>query len=368
MTLVINWISSEDSLGPDKREQELDLDIESKLDSFFSETDSSTDEVESPLNLEGEDSGIAPALADSSDEQGFSIEESMESLAKSPLSDIEEKLDFFFDEEDDEASLVGANISDAGNNFEDTLDLFGKEDTEKQLFDSSLDFAASAPTNLDPQQLDSEETELEEQLDFFFDASEDDEDQPGLELKAPVPAFSAPLPTEEEELPVPATEEKEVYLAALGAVLPSTVRAPTDAGIAEATKLITELKDVEQGTEEKVVVRLMGAIIDQLVHSRFIDLAETEKVVNVLFEQMSRRSLSTEDMTDAMEQYLGWQTGVVAAIAQSTKPGLVLPSATPPPASNKVVPAPSEQSELSLLKNMIQDEFNQLRDELTKKN
>lgn len=361
---------AEGSPGSDEREQELDIDIESKLDSFFSEEDSRTDKVvESALHQEEEDSSIAPALADSSDEQGFSIEESMETLPQSPLGDIEEKLDFFFDEEDDEAPLLGTDISDAGENFEDTLDLFAKEDTEKEVLDSSLNFAATAPTSLDPQQEDNEENKLEEQLDFFFDASEDDEDEPGLELKAPLPALSDTLPAEEEELtPVPATEEKEVYLAALGAVLPSTVRAPTDEGIAEATKLITELKDIEQGTEEKVIVRLMGAIIDQLVHSRFIDLAETEKVVNVLFEQMSRPSLSTEDMTDAMEHYLGWQTGVVAAIAQSTKPGLVLPSATPTPVIDNVVPAPSEQSELSLIKNMIQDEFNQLRDELKQEN
>lgn len=351
-----------------EKEEELDLDIESELDSFFSEKDSSADgETEPPFHLDEEESGITPALADSSDEQGFSIEESMESLPQSPLGDIEEKLDFFFDEDDDEASLADTTIGDAEESFEDNLDFFKQEDKEEGLFDSALNFATASPTDLAPQQHDSEENELEEQLDFFFDASEDDEDEPSLELTSALPAFSETEPAEREETtPAPVAEEKEVYLAALGAVLPSTVRAPTDEGIAEAAKLITELKDVDQGTEEKVLVRLMGGIIDQLVHSRFIDLAATEKVVNVLFEQMSRPSLSSEDITDAMEQYLGWQTEVVAAIAKSAKPGLVLPTATPQPLSEKVTPTPSAQSELRLIKDMIQDEFNQLRDELKK--
>ena len=360
--------AAEGSLELGEKEEDLDIDIENELDSFFSEKDNSTEEVESPLHLKEEDSGITPALADSSDEQGFSIEESMDSSPQSPLGDIEEKLNFFFDEEDDEASLLEANSSEADENFEETLNFFEKEDTEKALLDASLDSAAAAPINLDSQQQNSEENALEEQLDFFFDASEDDEEEPGLEFKATVPALSDTLPAEEELSPAPVTEEKEVCLAALGAVLPSTVRAPTDEGIAEATKLITQLKDVAQGTEEKVLVRLMGTIMDQLVHSRFINLAATEKVVNVLFEQLSRPSLSSEDLTDAMEQYLGWQTEVVAALAQSTKPGLVLPSVTPPLTSDKVVPAPSEQFELRLIKDMIKDEFNQLRNELTKKN
>lgn len=352
-----------------EKEEELDLDIESELDSFFSEKDSGADaETEPPLHIDEQESGIIPALADSSDEQGFSIDESMESLSQSPLGDIEEKLDFFFDEDDDEASLPDTTVGDAEENFEDTLDFFEQEDKERELLDSALS-AATAPTNLAAQQNADQENELEEQLDFFFDASEDDEEEPGLELTSPLPAFSETQPAEQEETPpAPVKEEKEVYLAALGAVLPSTVRAPTDEGIAEAAKLITELKEHEQGTEEKVLVRLMGGIIDQLVHSRFIDLAATEKVVNVLFEQLSRPSLSSEDMTNAMEQYLGWQTEAVATIAQSTQPGLVLPTATPTPqpVSEKVTPSLSPQSELRLIKDMIQDEFNQLRDELKK--
>eukprot|EP00831_Metopus_contortus_P045434 TRINITY_DN36409_c0_g1_i2.p1 TRINITY_DN36409_c0_g1~~TRINITY_DN36409_c0_g1_i2.p1 ORF type:complete len:169 (+),score=42.22 TRINITY_DN36409_c0_g1_i2:88-594(+) len=124
------------------------------------------------------------------------------------------------------------------------------------------------------------------------------------------------------------------------------------------------------GSEQKVIVRLLGAIIDQLVHSRFIDLAATEKVVNVLFEQLNRPTLSSQDMTNALDQYLGWQVAVVTTSAtqsQSTTTGLVLPTATPQPTLGQTASTPSAQSDLHLLKSMIQDEFNQLRDELKKK-
>jgi len=79
------------------------LDIDRKLDSFFGESDEETAFEESDIDLTDsleataeEEETIAPALADSDEEGGFSEDATVADLDDSPVEDLEKKLDSFF--------------------------------------------------------------------------------------------------------------------------------------------------------------------------------------------------------------------------------------------------------------------------------
>ncbi|PID72069.1 MAG: hypothetical protein CSB34_04350 [Desulfobulbus propionicus] len=334
------------------------LDIESKLDSFFADDDEETPAVEPAISFdaepEEEDDGMTPALAGENEEQGFSLEDSAEALDESPLDDIEEKLDSFFDENafapslaDEEAPVEGAGESSASFDNADSpvtaaLDaaLAGEEVPEKIA-----------------QGNEQEEQELEEQLDDFFGT--DPEEAPAIALEDTLP--SALEEAAKQEAVVDGHDAALVRLAALGAVLPEVVRAPKDEQITEAAQLVDELKASVTSPEHIVLTGFMGAVVDQLVHSRFIDLAATEKLINGLYEKLQQETLSTADLASGMDQFFSWQKEVVNAAARENAGGF-LPSAGQTPAPETTT-ATSELDVIQI-RSIIREEFNQLKDEL----
>lgn len=354
--------------------EEMAFDIESKLDTFFSEEDDAPAETAEEVDAESVDDGLAPALSGSEDEQGFTIDESLETSEDSPLSDIEEKLDFFFGEGDEETSLMENSMTDIGEDFEEPIDFFAEKDNQREALDQALGMTGGSPAPAQSHQDSEQEKELEEKLDFFFDASEDDEEEPALELEDAFPmqppaAERTPEAAAVPESVLPAEEEKEIRLAALGAVLPQTVRTPTDALIAETGGLIAELKAVLADDADQITAQLLETIVKQLVHSRCIDLDATEKVINALFGRLRPAASEHADFAEVMQKYLQWQNGVVQALADAGAAPL-LPSAapgktTPPEAAAETA---DKTADLQLIRNIIKEEFNQLRDALKSQN
>lgn len=333
------------------------LDIESKLDSFFTEDDEPAAEVPFSLEADSEDDddGMAPALADVSEEQGFSLEDSVDALDESPLGDIEEKLDFFFDEEDDEPSLADEEVP--AEDFEETLETFEEADSPvAAALDAALE-GEEVPEHGLASGTEEEEQVLEEQLDFFFDASEDDE-EPAIALEDSLP------PALEEaagqEASVDTADAAKVCLAALGAALPGVVRAPRDEQITETAQLVDELKAEVKTPEHTVLAGFVGAIVDQLVHSRFIDLDATEKVINDLYQKLQQDTISTAELTSGMDQFLSWQKEVVASAAKEGSNGFLPSAGQPAPAAEKA----TSELDVTQIRSIIREEFNQLKDEL----
>jgi len=336
------------------------LDIESKLDSFFAEDEDEEPAAEAPFSLESdsedEDDGMAPALADIPEEHGFSLEDSVDVLDESPLGDIEEKLDFFFDEEDDEPSLLDEEAP--AEEFEETVEAF--EEAESPVA-AALDAALEGEEVPEQTGTGTEEEEqvLEEQLDFFFDANEDDE-EPAIALEEALP--SALEEAVEQETSMDSADAAEVCLAALGAALPGVVRTPRDKEITEATQLVDQLKAEVNTPAHTVLAGFVGAIVEQLVHSRFIDLDATEKVINALYQKLQQDTISTAELTSGMDEFLNWQKEVVAAAAKGSSE-VFLPSAGKAVSPDAEKPATAEM-DITQIRSIIREEFNQLKDEL----
>jgi len=95
------------------------LDIDRKLDSFFGESeeeiafDESDIDLTDTLDVAGEtEETIAPALADSDEEGGFSEDATVADLDDSPVADLEKKLDSFFGESEPLAEEPAAAATD----------------------------------------------------------------------------------------------------------------------------------------------------------------------------------------------------------------------------------------------------------------
>ncbi|MGE4560312.1 MAG: hypothetical protein AB7E77_08925, partial [Desulfobulbus sp.] len=99
------------------------LDIEGKLDSFFTDAtevpgetpspDATVEESKQSLFVD-ETTNLTAALADSEENKGFSEQDAVVTLGQSPIDEIEQKLDFFFgDELGEELSPVSTEATEA---------------------------------------------------------------------------------------------------------------------------------------------------------------------------------------------------------------------------------------------------------------
>ncbi len=357
---------------PVEGDEENSFDITGELDEFFGTGEDDllavsedTPPEEPPAK---ETVSIVPALTDSNEEHGFSLDDI--AADKEPLADIEEKLSFFFDdneppvEEQEEKEQVSGSSADV--NTEQTNEeqaSYAEESVTPALADSNGVMGFSLDDiGTDGQPLD----EIEEKLDIFFD---DENDLPGEEAKEDNPLPPAP----QSALPVPGFEKSDTaedspdkkepvhqqgLLTTLGALLPGTIRAPADRSIKEALTLIDELRSSEKSPGKKVVLQLLGSTIDQLVHSAYLDTDATEQLVNNLFESLHKSQTRDEELPAITEQFTIWQQALLGKITASHST-MFFPSASPDTSAKE-----GESISLHQLRSIIKEELKQLKDEL----
>jgi len=324
------------------------LDIQSKLDDFFAEPPEIPAESVTATRLSVEDnehaiffdkeSGVESALADSSENHGFSEEEVIAKLDYTPMGEIEEKLDFFFGADADVEPLAAKLPEPASENKDSSV-----------ASDDSLD------------------KELEGALDFFFDANEDDEEtfQPAADeltqaLEATIdnrliaPAFA------QEELraaSLPA-EARQIQLAALGALLPGVVLTMSREKAAESTQLIATLNNLELSSGQQTLAQLLNSVISLLVRLPKRNEDATEKLVNYLYEHLLEDQCQPEILLEAVNRFTAWLLDTFA---------IMPPVQTDSGQENEPhfeYTAKELYFELSELRGHINEEFAKLRHEL----
>jgi len=336
------------------------LEIQSQLDSFFADAGvepehmqpvvaQSVEEIEQSLFFDEEHS-VQAALADSTEERGFSEEEAVAALDTTPLDEIEEKLDFFFGSDTEEVagaesadqtdSMVEPTAQDEQFEFTPALSGFSPEEEEE-----SADATAA----------DLPDASLEGALDLFFDAA-DKETEPAL---APADALTEAL--EATLTDASSEEDRQMQLAALGALLPFVVRTPSRDKTAEAARVVGSLQQSPQASEQKALAQLLNSVIALLMRLPAKNDAATEKLVNYLYEQLLLPSCPAEALPEAISRFTAW-------LQQASAVMPLVPSATDAAGDNEqpqfAYTAKELYFELSELRLNIKEEFAKLRHDL----
>jgi pilus assembly protein FimV len=394
--------------APDRRAGEDDsdqgfLDIQNKLDHFFADTPEElsepkvsaadgVEEVEQALFFT-EENGVESALADSTEERGFSEDEAIATLDDTPLDEIEEKLDFFFGSETDEQLdtekaaddlTMTATAEEDKVAFQNDLPaLFTDDLREEEAVDPTLS-DNTTPALADVDDLLMEEVieapgfalldrELEGKLDLFFDqedvliASEEPADEPVDALtRALEAAFDDEQPatvdlSEDEPVHPAATEEedRQIHLAALGALLPGIVRAASREQAAESSRLTEALNSVDLSAEHRSLLQMLDSVIGLLARLPVQDGADTEKLVNYLYEQLLQEECRPEVLSTAVHRFTTW-------LQQASAQMPLVPAATKDVGNEPhfAYTAKELYFELAELRAHIKDEFAKLRHEM----
>lgn len=342
------------------------LDIQSKLDSFFTDIEEEPAEppavsvneiehIEQTLFFDNNEH-VPAALAESEEERGFSEEAEIAALQFSPMDEIEEKLDFFFGSDaDGEPDLEKAFPGQStGGTLDETLEidfsaleLPTDEVVPKPLFDERIEPVAAGVAA---------DQGLEEALDHFFDDTrEDTPAAPATTVDALTKALETTI---DGHAQVAASGSVDVQLAALGALLPALVRTPTREQMAEFADRLATLKQAELSGAQKPLAQLLESVITLLAKLPSHHDAATEKLINYLYEQLIAVDSHAAMLPEAINRFTEWLLQVSA----------VMP----------VMPALSDQSqetpfaytakelyfELAELRSHIRDEFAKLRHEM----
>jgi len=330
--------------------EEITLDIDGKLDSFFLDADKEAPE-ETSTGQEAEENenslffdeqtGPIAALADSNEDSGFSEEDTVASLSASPLDEIEEKLDFFFGDESEEVAEQ-TDIAPALNETE--------EASEEESAPASLE--SSAPAE--------ESSELSGALDAFFETTEPETDVEATEEIEPdalTEALEATLDeATAEESSEPSDFEGEV--ATLGALLPAAVRALDREKLTQAEELLASLQKTSPSAEHTSLAELLQSVVTMLSRLPAKSAADTEKLVNYLYEQLMGKEVSAKTLTTAISRFNRWMQDAakfmprVPAVAEENE------------AQEVQYSAKELYFELAQLKQYINDEFAKVRHHL----
>lgn len=387
------------------------LDIQDKLDHFFADaaddspqpaamaTDQSADEVERALFFT-EENGVESALADSEDERGFSEEEAIATLNDTPLDEIEEKLDLFFDLESDEQpeqKAVPGQVPVASKEIEPSAleqefpVQFTDEVQEEEGIAVALDEGPlPALADIDDLQVQADiktaefdelelNKELEGKLDLFFDAEKTgiETEEPAAEMAesavepddALTRALEASLEGEQpatvelsEEEPASVAvgdEDRHIHLAALGALLPGIVRTASREQAAESTRIIEALNNIGLSAEHQALLQIMQSIITLLARLPARDGAATEKLINYIYEQLLQEACPPEALTNAVQRFTTWLQEATLLMPQ-------VPTAADATADNSQFTYTAQELyfELSELRAHIKEEFAKLRHEM----
>ena len=273
------------------------LDIESKLDSFFTDateetteptSDAKVEEIEQSLFFEEKTSPTA-ALADTDELGGFSEEDAVATLGHSPLDEIEQKLDFFFGDELDEQMAPAAVAEEADEvPGSPAPALSGLE------HDLALDGPVAA--------LSEDETngELAGALDALFDTPAD-ADQ-AVEADPLTVALEATFDDGEQT----AETGFQVDLSTLGALLPVAVRVLDRDKLKEADALLTAIQEKSPSSAHKALAQLLQSVTSMLTRLPAKSASDTEKLVNYLYEHLLTDNLETTVLPAAIARFSRW--------------------------------------------------------------
>ncbi len=349
------------------------LAIQSQLDSFFADIDEGSattiatpqeavEKIEQSLFFNEED-GVQAALADSTEEQGFSEESEAASLSFTPMGEIEEKLDFFFGTDaDTELEAVESQPESLLNDaMEKSLDLtFGEPDLEPAITPALAGFSPEETEDREEEKRlfpskDQPDKELEGALDLFFtDAQEKTESVPTA-----VDELTLALETTiDDGQQAPLAESRQIQLAALGALLPVVVRSPSREKIAESAAMVATLKKAGLSVEQQSLAQLLESVITMLVRLPTKDAAATEQLVNYLYEQLLAEPCRPDILPVAIGRFTAW-------LQQASTIMPVVPTAVDQEGEPKFAYTAKElYFELSELRAHMREEFSKLRHEM----
>ncbi|MBV5318089.1 MAG: hypothetical protein JZU50_09780 [Desulfobulbaceae bacterium] len=310
------------------------LDIQSKLDSFFAESpedfikaetisELSVQEIENSIFFD-EENGIAPALADSGEQRGFSEEEAIATLDYTPMEEIEEKLDFFFGTEVDVEPVVMADqhidFTAVGSLAETADQIFEEVQEEPSVTPALSEFLASEDAveqktwPATPESL--LDNELEGALSSFFDAEEDVQETTTtmaptelaqmLEAAVDESALTAAITPTWLPKALVSQESSQVLLASLGALLPGVVRATSRENVAKSDQLLAALQNTKLSSDQQALLQLLHAVISMLARLPKKDAAATEKLVNYLYQQTLEAQCPPEILPEAINRFTVW--------------------------------------------------------------
>jgi len=375
-----------EALEPGRKADQADqsaLDIQSKLDNFFAEageeplhaetlSEDSVEEIEKSLFFD-EESGIESALADSSEERGFSEEEAIATLDYTPMEEIEEKLDFFFGAEADiepaamadrqtesapmrslaeQTDLVFADIMEEPSIAPALSDFLAPEETDGQetwaattdnLLDNELEGALSSFLEVDEafQEASPQPTELAQMLE----AAVDDGGPAAIVPTGLLGAFAS-------------QESGQLLLASLGVVLPGVIRATSRENVAESDRLLTALQNTELSPNQRALLQLLNSVIGMLTRLPKREIAATEKLVNYLYQQTLEAQQPPEVLPEAINRFTTWLHNVFAIMP-------ALPTQTGAEGGPHFEYTAKElYFELTELRSHINEEFARLRHEM----
>lgn len=348
------------------------LEIQSKLDSFFADTDEESTEplvlsenkiknIEQSLFFDNNEH-VQAALAESEEERGFSEEAEIAALQFSPMDEIEEKLDFFFGSDaDTEPNLDEALGTSSGGTLDEALAL--DLDNPEPAIDITPAVDVTAKTRF-AGQLDAEPGiarghELEEALDRLFDDSQDD-----ATIASPATttvdeltkALEATI--DDQVVQTAAAGPIDVQLAALGALLPTVVRQPSREKVTEAVAMITTLRQAELSNEQRPLVQLLESVLTLLIRLPGKNDTATEKLVNFLYEQLIVGHSQTEVLPVAIAQFTDWLLQASAVMP------MVPAVSDQDPSPQFAYTAKELYFELAELRSQIRDGFAQLQHEM----
>jgi len=375
-----------EAIKPGRKDYQADqsaLDIQNKLDNFFAEagdeparaetiSEDSVEEIEKSLFFD-EASGIESALADSSEERGFSEEEAIATLDYTPMEEIEEKLDFFFGAEavvepeamadrQTESASVGSLTEEADLAFEDIIeepsiapalsDFLAPEETGGQetwaattdpLLDNELEGALSSFLEVDEafQETSPQTAELTQMLEAAVDEA----------------GLAAIVPTE-----LPGTfasqESSQLLLASLGALLPGVVRSTSRENVAESDQLMTALQNTKLSPNQQALLQLLNSVVGMLSRLPKRDIAATEKLVDYLYQHSLEAQLPPEVLPEAINRFTTWLQNAFAIMP-------TLPTQTDAAGEPHFAYTAKElYFELTELRGHIKEEFAKLRHEM----
>nr|WP_320012796.1 hypothetical protein [uncultured Desulfobulbus sp.] len=330
--------------------EEVTLDIEGKLDSFFLDVEEEVPPQEATTAQEAEanerslffdeQTGPIAALADSDEEAGFSEEQTVAALHASPLDEIEEKLDFFFGEEseelDEDTPDMAPVLSDAQAGGEETV--------------SPASLASSGTVE--------ESSDLSGALDAFFETAEPAAASvKGVSSDNLTEALEATL--EEDSSAEAITDDFTAEVATLGALLPAAVRALDQAKLSEAEATLAKIQKSSPAAEYKALAELLHSVIALLSRLPAKSAKDTEKLVNYLYEQLMRKEVTSDVLPSAITRFNSW-------MLEASKFMPRVPSVVEDNQETEEVQYSAKELyfELAHLKQYINDEFAKVRHHL----
>ncbi len=407
-------LSSEPEAATGDDELDLQSDIERKLDLLFGE-DGDDLVLEGDRRKTGTDMGelfddeleneLAPALADVVEEkpgEGEVIASDEEIVAR----EIEEKLDFFFTEEEEVSAPVPGEKMNAGEKVPDKT-----ETSSKAQHDSEFPGTAEEEESSEPEPAlagterddifaleDTDEppdTELEKNLDLFF-AEEQSPAQaettgttsgapvgPAEELE-PVEAALASTEHDGEELPALAEDQDEVLeplarelpeiessadsddeLVQLEEWLSSLPESMAEPQRGEFIARISRLQEKQAGSNNVVLLQLLLSLVTMLPEDGRLVPGETSDVCLFLLQGAGKQHDTPDFLLEAVNRFTDWQKSLVRLMTSTT----VLKNAESvtrhPEVLQDVVGELRE--ELAGLRRMMKEEIDALRRELREK-